>query len=434
MILVLIPSLYLTYNFSVNIYNEISGSESFLILTIYRVIINLALAVVCGYLAAFVLRRMFQTGPGLVLNKEGIIDNSGLVSAGAVSWPEVEEINSNKIFFADCIIVKVKNPAKYIKRRKNLFMRTWLQLENRYYGSPVNISVSGLKIKFKDLFRIMQQQYLSSQVETRTSQLKREKDVIQQEKKELVDSINYAKRIQHALLPSAAMIEKLLGECFILFLPKDIVSGDFYWAGTSGEWVIFAGCDCTGHGVPGALMSIVCNNVLNRAVKEHGILQPSKILDKAAELIAESIGTDSEVKDGMDISLCAFNKSTRELYWAGANIPLWIARESSGYELLTFRPDKQSIGPLENRMPYTNHKIDVQKGDILYLFSDGYADQFGGAQGKKLTRKKFKELLMQQRGISLYEQHTHLLNFHNEYKGYIDQVDDILVMGIRVEH
>ncbi len=433
MILVLIPSLYLTYHFCINIYEEITGSES-IIVSLYRVLVNLALGIVSGYLAVFALRRMFNKDPGLVLNKEGIIDNSGLVSAGAVSWSEVQEINSNKILFADCIIVKVKNPAKYIKNQNSFFKRKWLSLENRYYGSPVNISVSGLKIKFKELFRIMQQQYLASHVETRTSQLKREKDVIQQEKKELVDSINYAKRIQTALLPSVAMIEKLLGECFILFLPKDIVSGDFYWASTSGEWVLFAGCDCTGHGVPGALMSIVCNNVLNRAVKEQGILQPSKILDKASELIAESIGSDSEVKDGMDISLCAFNKSTRELYWAGANIPLWIVRESSAYELLTFRPDKQPIGPLENRMPYTNHKIEIQKGDILYLFSDGYADQFGGEHGKKVTRKKFKELLMQQRGVSLSEQHEHLLSFHNEYKGYTDQVDDILVMGIRVEY
>ncbi len=222
------------------------------------------------------MKRMSDSGPGLVINQEGMIDNSGLVSAGAIEWSDVEEINSNKILFADCIIVKVSNPEKYIKNQKGLFRRSWLFLENRFYGSPVNISVSGLRIKFKDLFRIVQQYYLSSQVETRTSELKREKEVIQQEKTELLDSINYAKRIQTALLPSAATIEAQLGECFILFLPKDIVSGDFYWVTTQDEWVFFAGCDCTGHGVPGALISIVCNNALNRAVKSTESLNPRK--------------------------------------------------------------------------------------------------------------------------------------------------------------
>ena len=432
MILVLVPSLYLTFVFCQNIYEEITQSGTFFLTAMFSVIVNLALSAACGFLATFALGRMLNKGPGLVLNKEGMIDNSGLVSAGAISWKEVEEINSNKILFADCIIVKVKDPAKYITSQNSLFKRTWLRLENHYYGSPVNISVSGLKVKFKDLFRLMQQQYLASHVETRTSQLKREKDVIQQQKKELVDSINYAKRIQGAILPSVSTLENLLGECFILYIPKDIVSGDFYWAATHNEWVLFAGCDCTGHGVPGALMSIVCNNVLNRAVREFGIIKPSEILDKASGLMAESV-SDCEVTDGMDISLCAFNKTTRELYWAGANIPLWIARESSAYELLTFRPDKRAVSPLENQHPYTNHKIEIHKGDILYLFSDGYADQFGGEQGKKLTRKRFKDFLVQQQGVPLCEQQERLFNFHREYKGYIDQVDDILVMGIRVE-
>ncbi|MEP7169433.1 MAG: STM3941 family protein [Bacteroidota bacterium] len=433
MILILLPSLFLTFNLCRNIYSEITGNSSFSIIMMFNVIISLALAGVCGYVAAYSIKRMSDTGPGLVLNKDGIIDNSGLVAAGTVSWSDVEEVNNSKVLFSRCIILKVKNPEKYIADQKGLFKRTWLKFENRHYGSPVNISVGGLKIKSRDLFRVVQQQYLSSHVESRTSKLKHEKDTIQQEKTELVDSINYAKRIQTALLPSEATIEQHLGECFILFLPKDIVSGDFYWVNTFNEWVFFAGCDCTGHGVPGALISIVCNNALNSAVKEFGIIEPSKILDKVAELITESIGSDTEVKDGMDASVCAFNKSTRELFWAGANIPLWIAREDTFYELLEFKPDKQPVGPVENRVPYTNRKIEIKKGDILYLFTDGYADQFGGEHGKKLTRKKFKELLMMQRNISLRDQHTNLLNFHKEYKSYIDQIDDILVMGVRVE-
>ncbi|MEP7265868.1 MAG: STM3941 family protein [Bacteroidota bacterium] len=433
LILILIVSLYMGYIFFTNIYYDIIKSNSFSFSSIFSFSIYLLLGAVSGFIAVYTIKRLAEKGPGLILNKLGIIDNSGLVSAGTIFWSDIEEINSNKVLFSDCIIVKVKNPSRYVKNQKNLFKRIWLGLELRHYGSPVNISVGGLRIKFKDLFRIVQQHYLSSQVETRTYELKREKDVIQREKTELLDSINYAKRIQTALLPSNSFIEKQLGENFILYLPKDIVSGDFYWVVSVNDWVFFAVCDCTGHGVPGALISIVCNNALNRAVKEYGLIMPSEILDKVAELIIESIGTASDVKDGMDASICAFNKNTRELFWAGANNPLWIAREDGFYELLEFKPDKQPIGHVENRFLYTNHKIEIKKNDLLYLFSDGYADQFGGDQGKKLTRKKFKEQLLLQRGLPLETQHANLLKFHTEYKRHIDQIDDILVMGVRVE-
>ncbi len=434
MVLILLPSLYFSYLLCSSIYSEFTSDSFFSIATIFDFAFNLAFLLVFGSLTVFAIKRWFDKGPGLVLNSEGIIDNSGIVPAGIVLWSEVEGINTSKIIFSDCVHVKVRNPRKFIQRERNLFNRTWLWMENSRSGSPVNISVSGLKIKFKELFSIVQQQYLSSQVETRTLDLRREKDEILEEKNELLDSINYAKRIQTALLPSHALIEQKLGESFILFLPKDIVSGDFYWAETVNEWMFFAVCDCTGHGVPGALISIVCNNALNRAVKEYSIIRPSEILDKVAELMVESLGMSHEVKDGMDASVCAFNKSTRELYWAGANLPLWIARETAFYELLEFKPDKQPIGEVENRYTYHNHKIEIKKGDILYLFSDGYADQFGGEHGKKLTRKRFKELLMQQRGKPLAEQRTNLLNFHTTYKSTVDQIDDILVMGIRIEH
>ncbi len=434
MVLILLPSLYFTYLSSKSIYHDVTGGSFFSFNILFDFSFSAIAFIVFGSIMVNAIKRWFDKGPGLILNSEGIIDRSGLVFAGTVLWEDIEGISNTKIVFSDCINVKVKNPQKYINRQGNLFNRTWLQLENNRYGSPVNISVNGLRIKFKALFSIVQQQYLSSQVETRTLDLKREKDEILQEKTELLDSINYAKRIQTALLPSHSLIEKKLGESFILFLPKDIVSGDFYWAETVNEWMFFAVCDCTGHGVPGALISIVCNNALNRTVKEYGIIQPSEILDKVAELIVESIGVDGEVKDGMDATVCAFNKSTRDLFWSGANLPLWIARESEFYELLEFKPDKQPIGQVDNRLVYTNHKIEIQKGDILYMFSDGYADQFGGEHGKKLTRKKFKEILMEQRGVSLKEQYINLLEFHSSYRKGFDQIDDILVMGIRIEH
>jgi serine phosphatase RsbU (regulator of sigma subunit) len=432
LILTLIIFVFFTYELLENIYDVIV-EDSFSFGFAFDIVLYAALASVTAFVALYAAKRIKDKAPGLVINKLGIIDNSGFVSAGTVFWADVEEVNSNKVIFSDCIIIRVKNPSRYIKNQKNPFKRIWLSMENRYYGSPVNISVSGLKFKFKDLFRIVQQNYLASQVESRTYEIRREKDIIQREKKELVDSINYAKRIQSALLPSHEVIEQHLGDCFILFLPKDIVSGDFYWVETVDEWVFFAVCDCTGHGVPGALISIVCHNALNRAVKEYKIVQPSLILDKTAELIIESIGLGGDVKDGMDASVCAFNKNTRELFWSGANIPMWIAREGTFYELLEFKPDKQALGLVENRSSFTNHKIEIQKNDLIYLCSDGFADQFGGPKGKKLTRKKFKELLLLQRRIPLQEQGKNLLKFHTEYKNGGDQIDDILVLGVRIE-
>ena len=433
LLFVLLLSLYLTYEFCLNIYENFIKSDASIIRLIYSCFLNIALAIISGLFASLSIKRLVDKKPGLVINQMGILDNSGLVSAGMVFWSDVVEINTSKVIFSDCILIKVKNPKRYISNQKNVFKRLWLQHENKRTGSPINISISGLQFKFNELFRIIQDRYLSNQVDTRTYELKKEKDIIQREKSELLDSINYAKRIQNALLPSSAMIKSRIGENFILYLPKDIVSGDFYWVESVGDWVFFAACDCTGHGVPGALINIVCNNALNRAVKEYGITSPAKILDKVAELIVESIGLDGEVKDGMDASICSFNKVTRELFWSGANIPLWIARTGIVYELIEHRPDKQAIGLTENRLPFVEHKIEIQKGDILYLASDGYADQFGGEQGKKLTRKKFKELLLLQRGKPLQEQELNLLNFHNEYKGKGDQIDDILVMGIRIE-
>ncbi len=429
-----VVSLYLLYTFSNEIYYHIVNSHPFTLSILISVTVYTALAIFCLSTVILILNRILNKDPGLTINKKGIIDNSRLLAIGEINWTDITEINNNKIFFDDCIMLKVKNPQHYISKQTGLLKKILLTLENKYYGSPVNISSSGLNIKEKELFSLVHKNYLLAQVNIRTVDLQREKAVIQQEKTELLDSINYAKRIQTALLPSLETIEKLLGDCFILYRPKDIVSGDFYWVNINKEWVFFAACDCTGHGVPGALMSIVCNNILNRAVKEFGLTAPAEILDKVASLLIESIGTDGEVKDGMDASLIAFNRTTRELYWAGANNPLWIARENTVYELLEFKADKQPIGVYENRIPYTNHKIEIKKGDILYLFSDGYADQFGGPNGKKLTRKRFKELLMQQRDVTLHEQNNHLSQFHDEYKGNTDQLDDILVMGVRIEH
>jgi serine phosphatase RsbU (regulator of sigma subunit) len=231
-----------------------------------------------------------------------------------------------------------------------------------------------------------------------------------------------------------------------LYKPKDIVAGDFYWMEsvmkqdlsaevnnvnyqTSENIIIFAACDCTGHGVPGALVSVVCYNALNRAVREFGLTEPAKILDKTAQLVAENFSQSEEkIKDGMDVSICALNTHTKELKWAGANNPLWICRNGT---IIDTRADKQSIGINEDMHPFTPHQFKLEYGDILYLFSDGYADQFS-SNDKKLMKKNFKELLLSIQDKNMDEQSKYLDTFITDWRGNMAQTDDILVIGVKI--
>jgi len=262
-------------------------------------------------------------------------------------------------------------------------------------------------------------------------EVENQKELIEEKQKEIVDSITYAKRLQQAILPPLKFVKEHIPENFILFKPKDIVAGDFYWMEYLDETIYIAAADCTGHGVPGAMVSVVCSNALNRTVKEFSIKEPGKILDKVRDLVIETFEkSESEVKDGMDISLCSIRSKGNkfELNWAGANNPLWIIRED---QLLEWKPNKQSIGKTETPKPFTDHKIELQKGDSLYLFTDGYADQFGGVKGKKFKYKKLQELLISINKRSMKEQELILNENIEAWKGTLEQVDDILVIGIK---
>ena len=213
-----------------------------------------------------------------------------------------------------------------------------------------------------------------------------------------------------------------------------------------GDLILFAACDCTGHGVPGAMVSVLCHNALNRSVREFGLTQPAAILNKTEEIVVENFATsEDEIKDGMDISLCAFNIKTKTLEWSGANNPLWLVRNNSLHEsiplslgegrgeVLETKADKQPIGMNEDHHPFTNHEFTLASGDSVYIFSDGYADQFGGETGdKKLTRKRFKELLLSIQHLGMTEQGIALDNFILDYQKEIEQIDDILVMGVKI--
>ena len=246
--------------------------------------------------------------------------------------------------------------------------------------------------------------------------------------KEITDSIIYAKRIQSAILPPNKIIKNHLPNSFILYKPKDIVAGDFYWFQQIDNVKLIAACDCTGHGVPGALVSVICNNSLNRTVKEFGLLTTGEILSKTRELVIQEFSkSEEEVKDGMDIALCKLDGNT--LTFSGANNPLWIIRNN---EIKIIKGDKQPIGQFHNPVAFTTHSIDLIEGDSFYIFSDGYADQFGGEKGKKYKSKIFKELLLSIQSKSMEEQKVIINNSFESWRGDLEQIDDVCVIGVKM--
>jgi serine phosphatase RsbU (regulator of sigma subunit) len=254
---------------------------------------------------------------------------------------------------------------------------------------------------------------------------------LEEKSREITDSINYAKKIQEAILPPMRLVEKHLPDSFIFYLPKDIVAGDFYWMEQVSDQVIFAAADCTGHGVPGALVSVVCSNALNRAVREFQLTQPAEILDKTLEIVIERFArSEEEVKDGMDIALCSYNPKNMQLEYAGAHNPLWIIREGAT-EIEEIKGNKQPIGTYAEHTPFTNHNVQLNKGDSVYLFSDGYIDQFGGEKGKKLKSVNFKKILLSIQDKTIDQQHGQLQKSFAEWKEGIEQLDDVCVIGFR---
>ncbi|MCW3070372.1 MAG: protein serine/threonine phosphatase [Bacteroidetes bacterium] len=274
-----------------------------------------------------------------------------------------------------------------------------------------------------------QKQKANEIIAAQKMEVEEQKDLIEEKSKEITDSIMYAKRLQDAILPPQSYIDTFLPENFVLYKPKDIVAGDFYWMERKDDRTFIAVADCTGHGVPGAMVSVICSNALNRAVMEFGISDPGQILDKARELVMATFSkSDKDVKDGMDISLCSI-RSSGEVEWAGAYNPLWYISSGVFKELTA---DKQPIGKTENAAAFTTHKILLNKGDLLYLFTDGYADQFGGEKGKKFKYKPFKELLNKNAGLPAIVQKAVLEEAFHNWKGNLEQVDDVCIIGIRI--
>jgi tetratricopeptide (TPR) repeat protein len=263
-------------------------------------------------------------------------------------------------------------------------------------------------------------------------EIKQQRDQIFQQKQEITDSIQYASRIQNAILPPDAMLSKLQ-EHFILYKPRDIVSGDYYWMTLKDNKTIVAVADCTGHGVPGAFMSMLGISFMNEIVNKSDETQANEIMNQLRGNVISSLGQtgeEGEAQDGMDMALCVIDTSAMKIQFSGAYNPLYIIRNN---ELLEFKPDKMPIGIHRERSdPFSNHDIDIEIGDALYMFSDGYVDQFGGARQKKFLTKNFKELLLRINKKPMKEQRDILDNTIQEWMGSVEQIDDILVLGLRI--
>ena len=255
---------------------------------------------------------------------------------------------------------------------------------------------------------------------------------LEEKNSEIVNSINYAKRLQEAILPDGVYFKNNFSDSFIYYQPKDIVAGDFYWFEKTKDTLLFAVADCTGHGVPGAIVSVVCSNALAKVVLEFGLTDPGEILDAVRKLIVEAFKKGGkEMKDGMDISICALSLSSRTLKWAGANNPIWIVQKENDENIVEIKGDKQPVGDFVHQKKFTTHQVDITNGDSIYLFSDGYADQFGGEKGKKFKYQAFKKLLFDNRKKAMSEQLQVLSDTFNQWRGDYEQVDDVCVIGIR---
>jgi serine phosphatase RsbU (regulator of sigma subunit) len=277
-------------------------------------------------------------------------------------------------------------------------------------------------------FKITQKQ--KHLIEIKEKETQQQKILIEDKQKEIVDSINYAQRIQKALLAGDSLLQNSLPEHFVLYKPKAIVSGDFYWGHAANKDQFFlAVCDSTGHGVPGAFMSLLNISFLNEAVNERKMVDPAQILNHARERIIQNLSSDGG-KDGMDCSFAAFDFKNRKMVYAAANNPIWIVRKK---ELIELSGDKMPVGKHDKEgQSFTQHAVDLQSGDMIYLFTDGYADQFGGPKGKKFMYKQLQEVLMSISESDTVIQKEKLVSVFEEWKGDLEQVDDVCIIGVRM--
>ena len=261
-----------------------------------------------------------------------------------------------------------------------------------------------------------------------------QKHIVEEKQKEILDSINYAQRIQYSLLASDSLLKQNLKDYVLFFKPKDVVSGDFYWGSKlSNDRFVLVTADSTGHGVPGAIMSMLNMSCLNEAINSEKLMEPADILNATRKKVISHLANDGSAeggKDGMDCSLCVFDFENKILKVTAAHNPVWIVRET---EVIEIKPDKMPVGKHDRQeVPFTQHEIQLQIGDVVYTLTDGFPDQFGGEKGKKFMSKNLRELLAANAHLPMYEQKTLLETTFAQWKGDLEQVDDVTVIGVRI--
>jgi serine phosphatase RsbU (regulator of sigma subunit) len=337
----------------------------------------------------------------------------------------------------ELIIQKSELDRKNAEARSSKAELEKKELENKRQRLLIYSFILGLIIVF--VFSIILfRQYREKKranilLEEHNIEIKHQRDQIFVQKQEITDSIHYAKRIQTAILSPDRILEKNLAEHFILYRPRDIVSGDYYWMTETGSKTIVLAADCTGHGVPGAFMSMLGVSFLNEIVIKQGVIKPSDILNELRRNIVAALhqtGKEGEAQDGMDMALVCIDHEAMQAEFAGAYNPMYLIRKN---ELTEYNADRMPIGiHLKGATDFTNNVLDVQKGDGIYIFSDGYIDQFGGDKSKKFMAKRFKELLLEINKESFQKQASILNSTIEKWKGNIEQIDDILVIGLKI--
>jgi serine phosphatase RsbU (regulator of sigma subunit) len=319
------------------------------------------------------------------------------------------------------------------KQQQIELQETKLRQQETVRNSLIGGLVAIVIIAFLAISAYFNKRRSSNKIALQRDKIEKQKDEISAKNKSITDSIEYASRIQSAILPSQEYVEKVLPEHFILFRPRDIVSGDFYWIKKINNLLVIAAADCTGHGVPGAFMSMLGVSFLNEIVARTEVNSANEVLNQLRKSVKQTLGQEGkmgEAQDGMDIAMCVVDLDNMKMQYSGAYNPLYLFRNN---EFLEIKADKMPIGIyLKEKESFTNHEVDLQKGDTFYIFSDGYQDQFGGEKGGKFKTKNYKQLLLDIHQKPMSEQCDILDSTIDDWRGEWDQIDDIIIVGVRV--
>ncbi len=368
--------------------------------------------------ALFFEKKYFSEAEKFAQNALQIGDRIGSKEEVKIALNIIAQIKENTNDLKEALVFYKKHHEKHIEIFNEMNIQRIRDIEFQYEIERITKQAEIERLKTFEL-------------QSAYEEIEYQKQLLEDKNIEIIDSIKYAQRIQQALLKDEEHISKHLPPHFILFKPKDIVSGDFYWVLEQSEYLYVAVGDCTGHGVPGAFLTMLGTSYLNEITSRDIELLPAQILDELRIKFVKELSSDGETKDGMDISLIRIDYKNSKIDWAGANNPLWIFKLNTG-AILEIKGNKQPIGLTHSPVLFTNHSLQLDKGDSVFLFTDGFADQFGGLLGKKFKYKQLREFLISNIQLSMEQQKSELEKKFIDWSGKLEQVDDICIVGIKI--